>query len=281
MTKFRQPPRTRRRRAKKAVGRPTEPSPVEARSRVLSSKALRRKVGPDGLTFVDRLESLRQTDENDQQFADRCGVARTTLIGWLHGTSRIASGLPRYEHLRAISENCGGASIDWLVFGEGPEIRGMLREKIACDSEVAAYLKAKVLAIGQARRAPWVSHLHRATVDGSRMLAASEAKFLEALGIAWGASFRQPSEGQSATPRMRDQATIATARALGISEALARALNDEQRSRSRPNPESWFWYCLEDFGVYETPSLEGLGLSTKGFERAYKIERAHKRRDSV
>jgi transcriptional regulator with XRE-family HTH domain len=73
---------------------------------------------------------------SQSEFAERAGLAESTLKRWLHGKKPKA---PDLATLLQLAHN-ERLSLDWLLFGEGPEMRGSDRPRADLEAAVHTYL---------------------------------------------------------------------------------------------------------------------------------------------
>lgn len=163
---------------------------------IRTKRASRKAVGGEaGAIFRAQLSLLVSRDGSQAAFARRHELSVQTVNDWLHGGKT----LPGFEMLAELSQRLG-VSLDWLVFGIGPEKRNVTRTTEALDADVGEYV------IGEASRGkkwqgPWVDDLDRRAY-GEAVLAFCAEQVAREFEVLF-AAMRDKSEADKAFQALR------------------------------------------------------------------------------
>jgi transcriptional regulator with XRE-family HTH domain len=133
------------------------------------------KKTPATIGFAIRLEEIRKArSESQTTFAKTCGVTTTNMGRMLAGDLQ-----PGLDVLHRIAVACD-ASLDWLVFGQGPMNRSQSRDQATLEQDLAAHVArslADALADDPPQPAP-CGPISRdlLEVDGAKLLAVAERR---------------------------------------------------------------------------------------------------------
>jgi transcriptional regulator with XRE-family HTH domain len=93
----------------------------------------------DARAISGRLRTLIKAAGSQARFAERVGVGRTTVTGWLAPKPRS----PDPRQLVAIAVSCG-VNLNWLLLGQGNQDRGPDRSRRELGEDLVAWLRTQL-----------------------------------------------------------------------------------------------------------------------------------------